>query len=424
MARLDEQDFDEKRLRRRQRRKQGELIAYIILIATILLFAAAIIFGVYFVKGLVQEKKAEVAETEAAEAASEAEKAVIETPSEIAEEPVEYTEDDMLKEIVDTVLSEMPIEDKVAGLFIVTPEQLTGVDTAVKAGSGTQEALTNYAVGGIIYSSKNIKSTDQIKEMLDTTQSMSKYPVFTILSEQGAKSDAAIDTMSLATEQEITDPESANGAGLYVGTQLFKHGFNFEMAPTIEITEDGEFGADADTVKERVSSYAAGLKEAGVTSCSVTFPIKGDTATQMGTIDVSKDDLVLNEYEAFRGVIDSGNSGAIMVSNASFSQITGDNTPASLSSTMIEEELRGTLGFEGIVITSPLDEGSVTEYYTSAEAVVNAIKAGADMVLVPENFTEGYDGLLEAVKSGTITESRIDESLRRIYNIKYAGRVK
>jgi beta-N-acetylhexosaminidase len=115
--------------------------------------------------------------------------------------------------------------------------------------------------------------------------------------------------------------------------------------------------------------------------------------------------------------------GAIMVTNASFPQVAGDNTPACLSSVMIGEELRGTLGFEGVVITAPLNEGAITEYYTSAEAAVAAINAGADMICVPENFEESYQGLLEAVQSGSISEERINESLRRIYRIKYADRI-
>ena len=143
----------------------------------------------------------------------------------------------------------------------------------------------------------------------------------------------------------------------------------------------------------------------------------------MAAIDVSKDDLVLSQYEAFKEAIDSGSCNAIMVTNASFPQVTGDNTPASLSGVMIGEELRGTLGFDGIVITAPLSEGAITEYYTSSEAAVAAINAGADMICVPENFTESYEALLSAVQSGSISESRIDESLRRIFKIKYADRV-
>ena len=101
----------------------------------------------------------------------------------------------------------------------------------------------------------------------------------------------------------------------------------------------------------------------------------------------------------------------------------GDNTPASLSSVIIEDELRGVLGFDGIVITGALDDGAITEYYTSDQAAVMAIKAGADMIYLPEDFETAYNGLLEAVNNGEISEERITESLSRIYRIKYADRV-
>ena len=423
MARLDEQDFDEKRLSRHQRRKQGELFAYIILIVFILLIAGGIGTGVYFLRGYLKEQAIEQEAVQAeAEAVAQESAPVIETPEETPQ-PQEYTEEDLFKEITDTVLGEMSIEDKVAGLFIVTPEQLTGVETAVKAGSGTQDALSNYAVGGILYAPKNIKSTDQIKEMLDETTSMSKYPIFTILSEQSASNDAVKETLTLTPEEEITDSVSAHSAGLFVGSQLFKYSFNFAIAPTVEVTEDGQFGQEPSQVKENAAAYALGLKESGITSCGAVFPGRADTASGMAAIDVSKDDLVLSQYESFKEGITSGSMGAIMVTNASFPQVAGDNTPASLSSVMIGEELRGTLGFEGVVITAPLNEGAITEYYTSAEAAVAAIDAGADMICVPENFDESYQGLLEAVQSGSISEERINESLRRIYRIKYADRI-
>ena len=75
-----------------------------------------------------------------------------------------------------------------------------------------------------------------------------------------------------------------------------------------------------------------------------------------------------------------------------------------------------------MVITGPLNEASITEYYTSSEAAINAVKAGADMIYLPENFEEAYNGLLEAVNSGSIEESRLDESLKRIYKVKYANK--
>ena len=90
---------------------------------------------------------------------------------------------------------------------------------------------------------------------------------------------------------------------------------------------------------------------------------------------------------------------------------------------MISDLLRNQLGYNGIVITDALDMSAITDYYSSAEAAVKAIEAGADMLLMPENFEEAYQGLLEAVQNGTISEDRINESLKRIYRVKYRDRI-
>ena len=190
----------------------------------------------------------------------------------------------------------------------------------------------------------------------------------------------------------------------------------------MEVSEEALFGADIDTVKELTSAYMTGIQDAGVTSCGYLFPLKGDTASGMATSEATREDLVIGEYEVFKNAIDSG-IGAMMVSNISLPELTGDNTPACLSDKIVEDELRGALGFNGIVITAPLNEKAVTEYYTSKDAAIAAVKAGADMIYIPENFEEAYAGLLAEVQDGNISEERINESLRRIYSIKYADKV-
>ncbi len=421
MARFEEQDFDEKRLARRARRKKSQMAAYITLGVIVVVVLGLLIFGIHMLrKALGSKPAAEEATVEATEEVS-SEPAVIETPEE-TEEVQEYTEEELMDEVLGNILSEMTLEDKVAGLFLVTPEQLTGVDTAVKAGTGTQEALASYAVGGVIYAPKNIKSTDQIKEMLETTATMSKYPIFTILSEQSAAADSVKTTLGTEPDAEITDTETSMNAGNKAGSELFKNGFNLAITPDMEVSEEGRFGADIDTVKELTSAYMSGLQDAGVTSCGYLFPLKGDTASGMATSEATREDLVIGEYEVFKNAIDSG-IGAMMVSNISLPELTGDNTPACLSDKIVEDELRGALGFNGIVITAPLNEKAVTEYYTSKDAAIAAIKAGADMIYIPENFEEAYAGLLAEVQDGNISEERINESLRRIYSIKYADRV-
>ena len=85
---------------------------------------------------------------------------------------------------------------------------------------------------------------------------------------------------------------------------------------------------------------------------------------------------------------------------------------------MLTDVLRGDLGFDGLIVTDALNMGAITEHYTSGEAAVAALKAGADLLLMPEDFAEAYEGVLEAVDSGEISESRLDESVLRILERK------
>ena len=111
----------------------------------------------------------------------------------------------------------------------------------------------------------------------------------------------------------------------------------------------------------------------------------------------------------------------IMVCTAPSTGVTGDDTPSCLSSTVIQDVLRSQLGYDGIIITDSLSD--VADRYSSADAAVAAIQAGADLIFLPADFAERYQGVLAAVQNGTISEDRINESLKRIYRVKYANRV-
>ena len=85
----------------------------------------------------------------------------------------------------------------------------------------------------------------------------------------------------------------------------------------------------------------------------------------------------------------------------------------------IRDTLRNTLGFEGVVMTDMLNDTLITANYSDADAAVSAILAGADILFVPADYQKAYEGVMQAVADGTITEERIQESLMRIYRVKY-----
>ena len=113
----------------------------------------------------------------------------------------------------------------------------------------------------------------------------------------------------------------------------------------------------------------------------------------------------------------------IMVSHISVPNVLGDNTPSSLSSVMVLDLLRDQMHFDGIVITDGLDMGAIVNAYDSAIAAVMAIQAGDDILLMPENFSLAYQGVLDAVNQGVISKDRIETSVRRILRYKYRNLV-
>ena len=421
---------------RRARRKRNQLIAIIVVIVVGLALVAGGILGVtQLMKQLNDKKHTEELQAQLAELA-DSEPAVVEAP---VEEPQELTSDDYLNQIADSCIAEMSLENKVAGLFMVTPEALTGVDTVIQAGDTTKQKLSEYPVGGLVYFSKNIKSADQLKEMLDTTRNTMIYPVFLAVDEEGgsvsrvAGAGLADDVGDMSEIGSTCDPEKAKEAGTTIGTYLSQFGFNVDFAPVADVVSaenavigNRSFGSDPNVVGTMVAAEVQGLQESGVSACLKHFPGIGDTTTdthdEKAVSEKTLEDMQQTDLPAFQSCIDAG-ADFVMVSHMSLPNVVGDDTPCSLSGAVISDLLRNQLGYNGIVITDALDMSAITDSYSSAEAAVKAIEAGADMLLMPENFEEAYQGVLDAVQNGTISEDRINESLKRIYRVKYRDRI-
>ena len=426
MSEMDEQVLDQRRLERRQRRRRNQRIAYLILAGVMVVTTALVFITVYSLNKVLKFVKPNGGGDLVAAAEMSSEEVVIESPEAFGGDSAQTQEmsyDDLLDDSIDTIIEGMSLEDRVAGLFIVTPEQLTGVSTAVKAGSGTQEALMNYAVGGMAYFSKNIKNEEQITEMLDTTSSMSKYPVFTLVAEDGSKNGAISSNLGIDGITDVTDSDSARDNAKAIGSAMYKYGFNFNISPVLDSSSSDKEEKDFNKVKDIAVSFSSGLKDAGMTSCLNAFPAKADTSRGKTEVEKSVTDLESSEYKVFEEAVKNDSVNAIMVTGASYPNVDGDDTPACLSEKMVTDQLRNHLGFDGIILTDALNTSAITKFYSADEAAVAAIKAGADMIYLPEDFKKAYEGVKKAVEAGTISEDRINESLRRIYKIKYAGRV-
>lgn len=441
---IDDEDDDEaeswnnedmKRALRRSRRIRNQILAYAVVIVLIAGALGGAFWGGSKLFRKFQANKQNKEQQEEMTDIEQEEEPVVDIESSPEEEA--QSEDvplSPLDEIVTARIAEMPLVDKVAALFLVAPEQITGVDVVTRAGDATKEALMKYKVGGIVYEAKNITGEDQLKDLLKNT-AMIDQTLFLAVNEEGGKSSAVASKLTVTEVPDMAsagDVDGARLAGENTGAYLAEYGFNLNLAPVADVKTSEEsilgnrsFGSDAGQVAEMAAAYVQGLTGKGVSACVKTFPGLGSvtesTADGMADTSRSQSDMESAEFLAYQAAINAG-SEFVMVGTISAPALAGDNTPCCLSSTVIGL-LRNNLGYDGIVITGALNEASVKDYHTSAEAAEKALRAGADMLYMPENFEEAYEGLLQAAEGDEALQSRIDEALLRIYRVKYKDRV-
>ncbi len=338
-----------------------------------------------------------------------------------------------------TLLDSMTLTEQIYQMFIVSPEQITGVSTATVARDTTREALEKYPVGGLVYSSGNIVSPEQCTEMIANSQSFSKIPLFIAVDEEGGEYSPVADNSSMGTESVISmqgvgdtgDTYEAYSAGYTIGSGIGEFGFNVDLAPVADIYPgsgtDGAgqsryFGSDADLVADMVSAAVTGFGDSGVLCALKYFPGYADAGEdddeEVLLIEKSYDELWDADLKPFKSGIEAG-ADIVIVGHVRVPEVTGSDVPASMSDVMISI-LKEDLGFTGLVVTDSMQKSAVTGRYTSGTAAAEAVKAGADMILLPDDLDEAVSGILKAVESGEITEERISDSVLKILDMKIA----
>ena len=353
----------DRRDRRRKRRVRNQIISYIVAVVLLAGLVTGGFFGVRHISNAMEEKKQqeESRAQEESQAQAEAEEqngTETETAGEAATETESVqTQEEILEELVESCVANMSLEDKVAGLFFITPEQLTGVGTAIQAGEGTQEALKKYPVGGLVYFAKNIQSEEQLTEMLSKTTGYATYPLFLGVDEEGGTVARVADQLKLANVGPMADigaggdPNAAYAAGQTIGSYLKGYGFNLDFAPVADVNTNPDnpvigtraFSSEPQTAADLVGGACAGFADAGIACTLKHFPGHGDTSedTHVGTVTLNKtlDDLRSCELVPFAQNVN--NAPLIMAAHITVPQVTGDDTPASLSSVMLTDLLRG-----------------------------------------------------------------------------------
>ena len=350
---------------------------------------------------------------------------------------------------VEAMLKKMTLREKVGQMFFVRVESL---DPSIEwttyddlANLKNQEITMkmrkvnhDYPVGGIILYAWNIEDETQLASIIKQVRSLNGSPLLCIDEEGGRVSRIANNPNfhvkkyeSMAAIGVTGDPKNAYECGNTIGTYLKHYDFDIDFAPVADVNTNPDniiigpraFSNDPAVAAPMVTNYLQGLKDAGITGCIKHFPGHGDTTndTHSGYVQSLKtwDEMNQCEMVTFRAGIQWGCQ-LIMTAHIAVPNVTGTNIPSTLSPVVLQDKLRGELGYQNIIITDGMEMGAITKHYTSGEAAVGSIKAGVDIVLGPRDFTEAFDAVIAAVNNGTLTEERINQSVRRILTLRLA----
>lgn len=421
-------------MKSRRKRRKGPSIKVAALIGAGILVCICL-SGIFLYR---QSKEDEVSAGQMAEAEKAEEQSVQKQDAVQEEMP---SEEELLQAKISEMLTDMTLEEKAAQMFMITPEALTGTGQVLEAGDVTREAIDKYPVGGLIYFTQNLQDPGQVRSMTGNVQKFAEerigLPMLLSVDEEGGTVtrfggnpsfdyDPSADMAGIGASGE---PQQAYALGEKIGKFLSSLGFNMDNAPDADVltnpantvVKDRSFGSDCDTVSEMALAELEGLEDQGVKGLLKHFPGHGattaDTHEGYAYTDATLEEMKSNELVPFADGIEAGVD-IIMVGHISCPQVTGNEEPASLSEKMITGVLREDMGFDGVVITDAMNMGAIAENYSPAEAAVKAVLAGVDMILMPEDFQQAYTGVLNAVKSGKITQERIDASVIRIIGLK------
>lgn len=332
-----------------------------------------------------------------------------------------------IDEKVDKIVASMSKTEKI-GQMVMIGIQGTKVD------DDSLYMLHQFHMGGVILFDRNMDSPEQVKQLTSDLQAQSneKVPLFIGIDEEGGDVVRMAEKLTPPPSQKeigaTGDIEQARTWAIKTAKSLKDMGINVNFAPVTDIGSNDKrsYSTDANTVIDFVRAATKGYQQENIIYSLKHFPGIGkgkvDSHVDSSSIDVAKEVLMTEDILPFKTIIDENepNDYFILVSHLKYPAL-DEEYPASLSSKIMTDLLRNELGYKGIIITDDMEMGAVANHNDFRSIGVNAVKAGADIVLVCHEYEhqqEVYLGLLDAVNSGEISQERIDESVKRIIKVK------
>jgi beta-N-acetylhexosaminidase len=365
------------------------------------------------------------------------------------------------KQWVEGTLARMTLEEKVGQLFVVSAAGVSVRDDnpdTVKLNQDNYDVdnfeglIEKYHLGGIVYFGTNLRDPDQIVGLSNGIQQVAtsqRVPVPALIStdQEGGtvqliRSPAAVFPGNMALGA-IGDSDLAEESASVMGQELRAMGVNTDLAPVVDVNINPLNEADASrSYSDRTAVVTSlgehqvrGFQEKGTRGVAATvkhFPGLG-SATKSTDDGPAVSDRTLAELRSidlppFRKAIKAADAMQVMTSFLTLPKVDPSGVPSAFSSTIVTGLLRKELNFKGVVITDALQAKAVKALNKSpAEIAVMAINAGNDQLLeqAPGDHSRAdldgaFHGIIDAVKAGTISGTRIDDSVRRVFHEKWA----
>jgi len=335
------------------------------------------------------------------------------------------------KDPVEEQLDQLSLDEKI-GQMILAGVQGTTLDAQAK------QMITDQKVGGIIFYANNVSTvpgTAKFVQSIKDANRSNPVPIFMSVDQEGGKVSRMPETVeSIPSNGKVgktKDADLAQTMGKLLARQIQLVGFNVDFAPVLDVNSnpnnpvigDRSFGSSASLVSQMGIAEMKGLRSEGIIPVVKHFPGHGDTSVDshldLPVVNKTEKQLAQLEWIPFEAAVKE-HVEAVMVAHILFPKLDPDH-PASFSDVIIGQHLRGKFKYDGVVITDDLSMGAIAKNYKLNDAAVATVQAGSDILLVAHSYESAktiFDTLKSAVKSGKISESRINESVYRILALK------
>jgi beta-N-acetylhexosaminidase len=320
--------------------------------------------------------------------------------------------------------------------------------TEVNENSKIVKDINEYNLGGIILFDRdaitktfprNIINPNQTKKLISDIKNLSSSDIFVSIDAEGGlinrlKEEYGFINIPSAEDIGKQTPEKAKEYATILGKQLKELGFNIDFAPIVDVNTNknnpiiGELGRSFSDDEEKVAIYASsfieGLNEQGIITSIKHFPGHGSSTTDshLGIVDITNT-YNNKELVPYQKLIENNYSQIVMTAHIINKNIDPDY-PATLSPYFIKNILREELGFKGVIASDDMHMGAIVDNYGFDEAIIKAINAGCDILIISNNGKEYNESVAEetveiifnAVKNGELSRNQIIESYERIKN--------